>query len=136
VELLGAATGPVAGTGSAAIWVAAIGALSLIAGALIPELFKLLRPKAGEEPAAPPPAVVTVAAYDKLEQRLMELATGMAGLKGEFGSLRHEFRRTRDVMESRDREHVRELEGVRDEVQRHRWAEHGIPAPRREVDPV
>ena len=39
--LLGAATAPAA-TGAAPIWVAAIGALSLIAGALIPELFKLL----------------------------------------------------------------------------------------------
>lgn len=130
--LLGAASAPAA-TGAAPIWVAAIGALSLIAGALIPEMFKLLKPRPGEAPIVVPPAV-TAEAFQDLTRQVQELAVRHGTLKGELGSMRHEVRRTRETMETRDREHLLGLERVRDEVQEHRWREHSrppvLPGPR------
>lgn len=124
--LLGAATTAPTATGAAPIWVAAIGALSLIAGALIPEVFKLLRPKAGEEPVALPPAV-TAEAFRELSKKVDDIAVGQGSLRGEVGSMRHEMGVYRRVMEDRDRDRNRELEQVRDQMQEHRWREHGLP---------
>lgn len=133
------ATGPSAGGGSGAtILVAAIGAVSLIASALAPELFKLLRRGVSEAPA-----VVTPRALEDTEARILALLEArLAGPKATVRSTAAEVRSLRAAMEARDerwrdgldahREAVREeLQELADELHRHVWSGGTtVPEPR------
>ena len=127
------AAAPVAtGTGNAAIWVAAIGALSLVVGALIPELFKLVKAKPPEVPAG---TAVTAADLQGLRQEMAGLTATVGKVDGEMRGVRREQKAMREALDARDRQHARDVEDVRDEVQRHLWGDHGFGARRRERGP-
>lgn len=131
-----AATGGILSQGP--VVVAIIGVVSVIAGAATPELVKMLKPPVTVTPPAPAAPVLTVSpqAFEKLVDRIQEVAVRQGTLAGEFGSLRHELTAVRRVMDDRDRQHMNELEGIRDGLQHHRWAEHGIPTPGHSTMPV
>jgi hypothetical protein len=120
--LLVAAAPAAGGTGSTAIWVAAIGVVSVLVGALVPELFKLVKPRAPGLTAAGVTADQVQALTDKVDAGTASLAATRAEVRG----IKRLQEAMRDALERRDAAHRRELEAIRDDIQRHLWGDHGL----------
>lgn len=124
----GAASDPSV-TSSSTLPVAIVGALSLVVVALIPELFRWLR---RNQVAPTPSAVITPAALDAAEARITAaLEVKMATVTERANSARAEVRALRRALEARDDQFREALQQIRDELNRHVWANgDDVPTPR------
>lgn len=119
-------------TGPGSMAVAVVGALSLVVVALIPELFKALRPAT----APVPPEVVTPAALDAAKAELRaEVRAAVAPVEAAAARADREVRAFRRAAEAREDVWRDRLEKLRDELQEHMWRQHAerpppIPEPR------
>lgn len=123
---------PVSVSSSSTLPVAIVGAISIVVVALVPELFRWLRRNAPENT---PTAVVTPQALEAAEARIAAVVeVKVTQALERANAARAEVRALRKALDLRDENYREDLQGVRDELNRHMWAgghqPGDVPTPR------